>query len=63
MLMLQRYVGQSIHIGENIKVICLKQKNGSMTIGIEAPKDIRILRSEIIGKTIRKKEGSNGNNT
>jgi carbon storage regulator len=56
MLKLQRYVGQSIHIGEHVKVIFLEQKNGSMMIGIEAPKDVRIMRSEIINKPFNQKK-------
>jgi carbon storage regulator len=56
MLKLRRYVGQSIHIGEHIKVIFLEQKNGSLMIGIEAPKDVRILRSEIANKPSQQKK-------
>jgi carbon storage regulator len=56
MLKLRRYVGQSIHIGEHVKVIFLEQKNGSLMIGIEAPKDIRILRTEIMNKPFKLKK-------
>lgn len=51
MLVVSRKVGQSIHIGENI-VIHFIEKTGtqSMRIGIEAPKDLKVLRSELITK-------------
>jgi carbon storage regulator len=56
MLKLMRHVGQSIHIGEHIKVIFLEQKNGHLMIGIEAPKSIRILRTEIMNQPFKLKK-------
>jgi carbon storage regulator len=56
MLVLQRSIGQSIHIGGNIKVTFLGRINGGVTIGIEAPKDVPILRSEIINKLSMQKK-------
>ena len=49
MLVVSRKVGQSIHIGDDI-IIYFIEKTGtlSMRIGIEAPKDVKILRSELI---------------
>jgi len=49
MLVVSRKVGQSIHIGNDI-IIYFIEKTGtlSMRVGIEAPKDVRILRSELI---------------
>ncbi len=58
MLVLQRRTGQSIQIGEQIKIKFLRQSNGYIQIGIVAPKDILILRSEIIGKPPKKKSNS-----
>jgi carbon storage regulator len=58
MLILQRSIGQSIYIGGNIKVICLGMINGGVTIGIEAPKDVAILRSEILINHLCEKRGS-----
>jgi carbon storage regulator len=55
MLKLTRHVGQSIHIGENIKVIFLEQRKGNVRLGIEAPKDVLILRSEIRNKNFKQK--------
>jgi carbon storage regulator len=56
MLILQRSIGQSIHIGGNIKVIFLGRKNGGITVGIEAPKDVLILRSEIVNNFFMRKK-------
>jgi carbon storage regulator len=58
MLVLQRSIGQSIHIGGNIKVTFLGRINGGVTIGIEAPKDVPILRSEIVNNLIYAKKES-----
>lgn len=47
MLMLNRHPGQSIHIGEDIKVTVSKVKGNNVTIGIEAPRDVNIRRDEL----------------
>jgi carbon storage regulator CsrA len=56
MLILQRSIGLSIHIGGNIKVIFLGRKNGGLTIGIEVPKDVPIFRSEIVNILFMRKK-------
>ena len=63
MLVLQRHTGQSIQIGEQIKIFFLKQRNGRMKIGIEAPKDVLILRSEILTKPAKERKNDNGDST
>jgi len=47
MLILSRKVGQSIIIGGNIKVQITGYERGQVTIGIEAPRNISVHRSEI----------------
>jgi carbon storage regulator len=47
MLVLQRKSGQSIIIGESIKVTILRVGEGFIKIGIEAPQDVHIVREEI----------------
>lgn len=47
MLVLTRKVNQQIQLGDQIKVTVLQINKGSIRIGIEAPKDVRVLRSEI----------------
>ncbi len=48
MLVLARKLDESIVIGENIVVKVVAVENGSVKLGIEAPKDVAIIRSELI---------------
>ncbi|WP_043884002.1 carbon storage regulator CsrA [Caldanaerobacter subterraneus] len=48
MLILTRKVGQSIIIGEDIEIKVLEIINGQMKLGITAPKNISILRKELL---------------
>lgn len=52
MLILSRDYGESIRIADNIKIIILSGNNGQVKIGIEAPKDITVHRSEIYEKIV-----------
>lgn len=48
MLILRRKEGESLHIGEQIKVSILSvDASGTVSLGISAPSDILILRSEL----------------
>lgn len=47
MLVLSRKLEESIRIGENIVVRVVKIKGGSVRLGIEAPKDIEVVREEL----------------
>lgn len=47
MLVLSRRTNESIHIGEDISLIVLGVDGDKVKIGISAPRDITILRSEI----------------
>lgn len=47
MLVLTRKNGQSIQIGENIRITVLDVQGEQVKIGIEAPKSLEIYRSEI----------------
>lgn len=47
MLVLQRYPGQSIWVGDNIQITILGNSNGVTRVGIEAPREVRITRDEI----------------
>jgi carbon storage regulator len=47
MLVLTRKVGETILIGDNIRVKVLEVKGGQVRIGIEAPESINILRENI----------------
>lgn len=50
MLILTRKKNESIKINENIEVTILDMDNGSVKIGVNAPKSVRILRSELTQK-------------
>jgi carbon storage regulator len=48
MLILGRKVGDSILIGDDIKIVVLATERGGVRLGIEAPSDVTILRAEIV---------------
>lgn len=47
MLIITRKVGESLIIDDNIEITISKVYDGNVKIGIEAPKNISILRKEI----------------
>ena len=47
MLVLTRKKFQSLTIGDNIKITITKIKGGQARIAIDAPKEIKVLRSEL----------------
>jgi carbon storage regulator len=51
MIILTRKLGESIQIGNNIKIIALDRKHNQVRTGIAAPDDIEIWRNEIYEKT------------
>lgn len=51
MLVLGRRLGESILIGDDIKILVVDLNNGRVKLGIEAPENVSILRTEL-------KEGS-----
>ena len=48
MLILSRAVSQSIAIGDNITITVVNMTHGRVGIGIKAPKEIIIVRSELL---------------
>lgn len=50
MLVLTRKTQQQIQIGENIVITILHVKGQAVRVGIEAPRDVRVIRAEINGK-------------
>lgn len=49
MLILQRRAGESIRIGEDIEITVVSTEGGRVRLSISAPKEVTILRSELIG--------------
>ncbi len=47
MLILTRYVNETIMIGDEVEITVLGVKGNQVRIGIDAPKDIQVHRAEI----------------
>ena len=47
MLVLNRRVGETIVIGENIRITVMSSERGQVKIGVQAPKDIPVHRQEV----------------
>ena len=47
MLILTRRIGESVVIGDNIKLTVLGVKGSQVRLGIDAPKDVAVHREEI----------------
>lgn len=48
MLLLTRRVGERVMIGEGIVIAILGIRGGQVRLGIEAPKEVKVLREELI---------------
>lgn len=61
MLVLRRTCGQSIVIGKNAEIIVkvLRDENGTISIGIDAPKSVQVDRLEIYEKRLQNLSPSN----
>ena len=57
MLILTRRIGESINIGDDVVVTVLGVKETSVRIGVDAPKEIAVHRSEIYEKIQLEKAG------
>lgn len=60
MLILTRRVGETLVIGDDIKVTVLGVKGNQVRIGVEAPKDTRVDREEIARARISNLEFKRG---
>ena len=47
MLVLSRKLNEKIHLGDNITVTVLRVQGNTIRLGIDAPRDVRILRGEL----------------
>lgn len=50
MLVLTRRVGESVYVGENIKLTMVKVRGGQVRLAIDAPREVTIQRGEIRGR-------------
>lgn len=53
MLVLSRKKNESIIIGDNIKVTILESSDDRVSVGIDAPRSINIIRGELLEETIK----------
>ena len=58
MLVLSRKIGESILISDNIKINIINISGDKVTIAIDAPKEIKIMREELL-ETIEANQDSN----
>ena len=47
MLVISRKIGESLLVSDNIKITVVASGNDKVTIGIDAPKEIKIIREEL----------------
>jgi len=47
MLVLSRKIGEKLVIGDNVTVVVSRVAGNRVTLGIEAPSDVRIVRGEL----------------
>lgn len=59
MLILTRRIGESLTIGEDIKITLLGIKGNQVRIGIDAPRDVEVHREEIYDKIKRETRKAN----
>ncbi|MEZ5257752.1 MAG: carbon storage regulator [Ilumatobacteraceae bacterium] len=50
MLVLTRREGESFKLGDDIEIEILDIKPGVVRVGIQAPRSVRVLRSELVGR-------------
>lgn len=48
MLVLSRKPGEKIQIGDNITITVVRVSSDNVRLGIEAPREIEVLRSELV---------------
>ncbi len=61
MLILTRRVGETIMIGEDVKVTILGVKGNQVRVGIDAPKEVGVHREEVYDR-IKHEKGSASSN-
>jgi carbon storage regulator len=52
MLVLSRKVGEQLIIGDDVTITITKSSSNRVTVGIDAPRDVSILRGEILANEL-----------
>jgi carbon storage regulator len=57
MLILTRRIGETLIVGDDVKITVLAVRGNQVRIGIDAPKDVEVLREELVGRPHDGKKG------
>lgn len=60
MLILTRRIGETIMVGDDVKVTVLGVKGNQVRLGVDAPKDVAVHREEIYRRIQQEKETPEG---
>lgn len=60
MLVLSRHAGETIHIGDDVTVTVIDIRGDKCRLGVEAPRDVAVDRSEVRTAKLREAEGGDG---
>lgn len=56
MLVLTRKVGESIMVGDDVKIVVVDIDRGQIKLGIEAPKSTAVHRQEIFNQVVKSRK-------
>lgn len=62
MLVLTRKPGETIYVGDDVRVTLVRLQGGAARIGIEAPADRPVLRGELLERKKNERRNDNGEN-
>lgn len=58
MLILTRRIGETLMVGDDVKVTVLNIQGGQVRIGVDAPKQVEVHREEIYSRIQAEKKGN-----